>query len=466
MNMKYIAKISLLNLISNFMLKSMTLIIGIFVARVYGSEAFAIYGLIHSIVAMLGNSPAQGFLIANSKIIAEKNNNESRDLHSSLIIMLAYICVLIILNLAGGVNHIFLGESRLYWNYGLHLTISVILYYWCQGVLGGDLKYDVIAKSSTFIIILGSILAVICSKFIGLKGVFLGVGSAYNIVAFYLIYRIFESKNIILEFSNDGKANSMMRVSAIVIPLILVNLMVSPINWYVNTLILTNTWGGIESLAIYLVAFQWASLLSQISNSIGGVFVPLMVKKYNNNFDIGRINQYAAWIFVVIFVIPLMAVAEVVHYLYSFKYNLNEFKMVFYLMLIATVVSTFKGGVGRVISISKWSWLSIISNAIWALIFVMLTKSFLEYSIVGVASAYLISHVIHSVISLPIYSRLRLFNMNDILNFNVLSIFVITTMAAMTQYYTVDMSYRIILVFLCMILNITFFYRIFKNEKG
>lgn len=420
---------------------------------------------------MLGNAPSQAFLVANAKFVGAKNQALIPEVIASFIVLLVYfVFIYAVIFLGGHEESLLTVKAAGYTKYALLLTFTALLYSWFQGVFSGLLDYrksfysGVVVCLSSAIFVLGIFLLKLNNLIYFLNGL------VFCYILGLIVYVYFFTKGgHALKLSRVIPAlDTYLAVIPVVLPLLLINYIVAPVNWYVNKEIAEISDNQFNLITAYLIAFQWMALISQVANSIGSVFIPLLSKKSNgiDHQKIELLNQFGPWIVVVLMVLPMMLFPSVVLKIYDVEFDLEKFSVIFLLMLLGVLISTYKSGLSRKISISTLSWTSIFSNILWGAMFVYGVNQLKGDGYYGAALAFLFAHLIHFAIAAPFFVWRKMIKRTYMFNWSVLLIYLTCAVASLISLNLNSLLEKILLLVLAMSLVLIMFSGLLKNEKS
>jgi len=395
-----------------FFLKASWPIAGIFIARELGVEALGLFGLMQSAIVMIANVPSQAIITVNGKCVGswseEKKNLVSGEIAATLVLTLLIVMVILLFGIFKPkyLAEILFGSAQSVEVLGAFILIAIftVLNAWPQGCLTGLGKFKLIAALNFIGALLTISLVYFFTASFGFFGVLGGLAAGQVILglllfstAFFTLYSSRAAPNV--RFIRPG----LKAVNHTALPILVSGLMVAPIYWYANTM-LAMVDGGLAALGVYTVAFQWGSLFSQISVSLGGVLIPYLARQEGEKRnDVEGMNQLGPWIIVTIGVLPLIAFPEIITFLYGGRIESNVLAMPLALVLIASTVTAFKSGIARKVIVLDMAWFSVIGNLCWGAMFLTAVYLFRSSGATGMAGALLLAHIFHFALTTPYF---------------------------------------------------------------
>ena len=414
---KIILKSSFWILVGTILSKSLLLFSSIIIVKFVDKSIFGQFGIIKSTVNMFTVFAGLGLGLTATKYIAQYKDIDytkiSRIIGLSnffsilLCLFIAFIFIVFSNSLSLQLNAPNLSNS---------LKISAFILFFSglngiqEGILCGFEKFKAIAINSIIAAVISNILQIIGAKYYGLNAIIIGFGLNFfvlYILNLYSIRRIIKGKYTFKIFrkENFNEINLIWKFS---IPAVLSGLMVSPVIWLTNNF-LVNGANGFQEMADFDIANQWRATVLFIPGALSQVALPMLSSAKNSgNFKtILNKNIILNFFIALIVVIILIIMLPVVLNFYGNAYKSAKFPLI--IMLITTVLVAVNNIIGNAIAGLDKMWLGFFTNSLWALVLIVFSYYLItirELGSVGLAAAYLISYVSHSIIQYIVYKIL------------------------------------------------------------
>jgi len=224
------------------------------------------------------------------------------------------------------------------------------------------------------------------------------------------------------------------------LPAVLAGVMVGPVKWICNAL-LVNQPDGYKEMGILTAALVFQNLLTQLNGMLSAPLLTMMVNVdvvSNNSEKVGTINILSSWVLGVIFACPLLCFPEIAIMLFGSDYDSYTFKVAFSLVILCAVIMSFKEGLARVLAARNLLWWGFFSNTIWAVILIVSTFFLVNFGAIGLAAALVIAYMLNVLFLFPIYYSRNLIPKGTLLS--VESIIIWGVVVALTLSNVADMS--------------------------
>lgn len=272
-----------------------------------------------------------------------------------------------------------------------------------NGILAGIENFKKLSINNAVAGILSSIAMIVSAKYFSLQELVIAFGLNYVLI---FILNFFTLKaQFYKEFSinlfrrrNFDELGVLWRFS---LPAILAGIMVGPVTWFCNYLLI-NEIKGYEEMANFDIANQWRTTILFIPSALAQIALPLLSANINNKKDYInifnknlKINFFIAFGMVVVFVL----LSPVIIHLYSSTYHSALIPLI--IMFSTTGFIAVNNIVGQAIASQGKMWLGLFVNVVWALVLVLFCFVFvvvLKLGAIGLSLAYLISYAVHTFI--------------------------------------------------------------------
>ena len=385
--------------------------------NILGKEDFGKLGIVRSTIQIFIILGAVGLGSTATKFIAEfrddKDNSKLVTYYSTiklLTIFSALIATIVIL-LSGRRLALYLEDESL----TVAIKIGAILLFFSiitsiqTGVLAGleDFKHIAIVS------IAGGMVEFLCiilgSYFWSVNGALIGYGLGFLAITLLNEVFIYKNKTLKTDFFLLNKEDT-KRILIFSTPLLGSSLLVTPVLWYVQTMLVKA--GSFEDLSVYTAADQWKMVLLFIPSSLSRVILPMLsnVLATDEQGDFKKILminiKINAITTIIMFIIFLMASPLIIH-LYGFT-TMEAFPT-FALLTGSTLFSCLATVAGQAITSKSKTFIGLLFNLAWGIMIVFLSWLFLKLGMksTAIALATIISYFLHTVFQM-VYLKLTI----------------------------------------------------------
>lgn len=281
-----------------------------------------------------------------------------------------------------------------------------------SGILSGFEKFKSIAKVNIFSGVISFPLQILFTYLWGLTGSVVGFGINYLIR--YLLNEIilrqeYIALKIVVHYSSSWKEWPILYKFSL--PSVLSGLMVGPVIWVCNTM-LVNRANGYDEMAIFDAANQWRSTISFIPGVLSQIVLPLLSSSTSNKIQFKKIlniniklNFYFSLIISII--ISLFATLIMKTYGTSFITGTN----VLIILSISTIFSSVNSVIGQAIAGKDKMWIGFFFNLIWGTVLISCSYIFiyLGYGALGLSIAFFIAYLLHTIIQFT-FLKVKIYN--------------------------------------------------------
>lgn len=394
------------NIISKFIL----LIATILMAKLLNKQEYGQFGIIKSTILMfavfagmeLGITATK--YISQYKIVNPKKIEKIVGLSNFFAILISLIISISVFVFAKQIA-IQINAPQLF----SEIRISAFILFFSSlngiqnGILAGLEKFKALSINTTIAGVVSSVGMVIASKYNNLDWVILAFGSNFLILFalnffslkkyFYPFYKV-----NIFDKNNFDEANILWKFS---LPAILAGLMVGPVTWFCNYLLVNQT-DGYQQMANFDIANQWRNTILFIPAALCQIALPLLSSNLDNKKEYRSIyikNIKVNFYVTVVLVIFLVAISPLIIYLYGDKYS--DALVPIIIMFITTGFVAVNNVIGQAIASQDKMWLGFFVNLLWAIVLIISSYIFIviyNYGAIGISVAYLISYAVHTVV--------------------------------------------------------------------
>ena len=392
----------------NIVSKLVLLVATILMTNYLSKEEYGQFGIIKSTILMFVMFASMELGITATKYVSQyKNSNRLKvenivGLSTLFSIIVSFILAITVYffasNIANQINAPNLTKE---------IQISSFILFFASlngvqaGILAGLERFKELSINTTIAGLFSSICLIIASKFYSLSEIVIAFGLNYVllfILNFLTLRKFFYNSYSVKLFSlnNFNELGVIWRFS---FPAILAGLMVSPVTWICNYL-LVNQVNGYHEMANFDIANQWRNTILFIPSALSQIVLPLLSssiedqKNYKKIFNINlKINFYLGSGLALLFTI----LSPLIIKLYGENYQNALLPMV--IMFITTAIITVNNVIGQAIASQDKMWLGFIVNSIWAtslIFFTYVTINIYNMGALGLSVSFLISYIIHT----------------------------------------------------------------------
>ncbi|MGJ1335529.1 oligosaccharide flippase family protein [Sphingobacterium siyangense] len=397
-------------LAGNVISKLTLLIATILMSRFLGKGEYGQFGIIKSTILMFAVFAGLELGITATKYISQYRETNKGKVEK--IVGVSNLFAILISFLIAGLVYVFSKEIAVQIkapNLFLGIRISSIILFFSSingiqnGILAGIERFKELSINSTIAGILSSIALVISSKYYDINIMVLAFGLNYFIsffLNFFTLKKCFysEFKVRIFDCRNFEELEVLWKFS---LPAILAGLMVGPVTWFCNYLLISEN-NGYEQMANFDIANQWRNTILFIPTALAQIALPLLSSSLENHSDYKiilhknlKLNIYLAISLVSFFVLSSPVIVK----FYGNKYNDSLIPLI--IMFITTGFITVNNVIGQVIASQGKMWLGFYVNFLWACILVIacyLLVVIFSLGAIGICVAYLVSYIAHTLI--------------------------------------------------------------------
>lgn len=430
------------SVVAMLMAQGLVFLASIVVARVLTKTGFGELGMILSTVGMFGVFAGMGLGLTATKHVAEFRRIDPD--RAGRIIGLSYAVGLT----SAGIISIFIffvspylvahliNAPHLVWELriGCGLLFFNTLIGTQIGVLSGFEAFKTVAKVSLFRGLLNFPLVVLGVYFWGLRGVISGMVCA--VAAGWLINHhalLVEAQRANVRVSYRNISSELPVLWGFSLPGYLSGVMVSPVMWGANALLVSQI-GGYAELGIFYAATQFQNMLNLAGRRIGAPLLPMLASRDVEHSDrFNRGNILISWIIGVVSAIPLICFPEILGLLFGSQYGDMSPRQTFVLVMCYTCIVMYKQGLARVLVANSLMWWGFLSNLMWAIVLLGSFWFLRRFGAIGLASAFVIAYGLNTICFVPLYLSRRLAPRGTLISVEAITIwFVIAALASLS----------------------------------
>lgn len=392
--------------VGNIVVAVLAIVLSILNARMLGRTGFGELAMIRSTVEIFGIFAGFGLGITATKYISEFKNKDAEKagrvigLTNILAIGTGLIATFILLLFSNYITRNIInaphlsGEIKLSCGLLFFSTLAGAQY----GALTGFEAFKVIARNSTIVSVANFIIVLVGTYLWGLKGAIAGfvvsssISCAINYVSLGNIQKL---SGIKTDYNDWQKEIGVLWKFSL--PSLLSNIMISPIQWVINA-IMVNTIGGYAELGLFNAANQWRNSLLIFPRWVGQTVTPILSDKYGTGDK--KSVRHLILINLAINLAVVVPTAIIIVFgkniiMQSYGKSFAGGNTTLLILAISAVFVTVQMPLGHTIAASGKMWLGFILNGITGLTLIGIFFIFKEKGALGLSYAYLFAYLLH-----------------------------------------------------------------------
>lgn len=387
----------------------LTLLASIIVSRQLGKAGFGELGIVQSTISMLGELAGAGVGLAATKFIAEHRQLQPKKAIQILSqnIVLAFcigLVLAIILNIfsASVATHL-LGKAELadLLKWGSVLLFFSTLYGGVLGALTGFEQFRKVAFINISNGVISLSLQAALLHYFGIKGVVAALAIT-ACLTFLLAYQALRKTlaSYGLNFNLSFTAENLKHLYTFNLPALLSAIMVVPVNWACN-LLLVRQLDGFSEMGIYNAANQWRMALLFIPTTIGSVVLPILSNMIGNN-DIRNYRKILSYNLLINILVSLVIIIFV---FMSSGFIMSKYgdgfiagEQTLRILILVAGLMAINNIVGHAITSTGDLWIGFVFNLAWATTLLISAHFFVgSRGALGLAYANLLAYGLHTI---------------------------------------------------------------------
>lgn len=380
----------------------------IFVARMLGKQGFGAVGIVQSTVGIFQVFASFGLGITATKYVAEFRSIDPAKVGRivSLSLLVALITGLLIM-VPLIVLAPWLAERTLAAPYlagplriGSPILLLGALCGAQTGVLAGFEKFRTIARINLFTGLANLPLMVGGAYVAGLPGVVgaLVIGLGVN---WLLNHRAVRSvlRDAAIRSSFAGCTKELGVLWRFSIPAVLGGLMVGPVMWACNAM-LVNQPNGYGEMGIFNAASQWRSAILFLPGAVAPIVLPVLsnLRGHGDRSRYKRVLLYNIWFNAGVTLAVALGISIVAPFIMaSYGKEFRAGHMVLVVLSVSAVLNATLGVIGQAIASEDRMWWGMLLNSLWGGVLILSTWYLVGYGAIGLALAILIAYAFHSL---------------------------------------------------------------------
>jgi O-antigen/teichoic acid export membrane protein len=379
------------------------------VARMLGQTGFGELGIINSTLAMLGVIAGLGISTSTTKYVAEMRLKNPilvgkilgaailMSICSSAFISICfYASIPILVTTTLNAPHLI---EPLKWGAGVLFFTAIVGMQ--IGALAGFEAFKQIAFLNLLQGVLGFLLITAGVWLWGLVGAIIANTIVAGLICYISYINLIQEchkSNINVTFTSIYQESSLLwRFS---LPAFFAGVVTVPTMWAGNTFLI-NSINGYAEMGIFNAANQWRTIIVFLPSLIGKVSLPILSNLFasdkKNYYKLLWINLTIAGLAALIVTIPVVTIARPIMMLYGPTFALHY--RVLIVMALACVMIASNDVIGNAMISAGAIWWGFAFNLLWAIIFLAVARVVIgyNYGAVGLAFAYLVSYLFHTI---------------------------------------------------------------------
>ncbi|MBF4475252.1 oligosaccharide flippase family protein [Methanobacterium formicicum] len=462
------------NFISALASQGFPLIASIIAARLLGTAGYGQLGMITSTVILFSTFAGLGLGVTSTKYIAQYHltdpNRTGRimGLTNLFGIISGLLMCIILFIMAPWLASNTLASPDL--APVLRIASLLLIFNTIVGIQSGSIAgfgaFKDLAKIAILQGIISASLTLTGVYFFGLTGAIVAMvtNSIINLILYKLsINNLVKKFKIKIDYLKSWKEKEV--IWKLSIPSMLASVMVGPIMWIANIIIINNP-DGYSQLGIFNAANQWKTMLVFLPSIIGGVLLPMVSANVNNeNKGLEAVNVLVSWIIVIIIALPLISFPEIIALFYGQSYSSTVFLQSISAMMLVSCILAYKEGIARKLIAKNLMWWGFLSNLVWGILFLVSILIFQNLGALGLAVSYIISYSVNTLIFVPFYISRKVVPKNLLISTEVLLIWVILIIQTSMSLLNINLWIRFLSLIISIGILIFSFYRILNFNR-
>ncbi|SDL71336.1 oligosaccharide flippase family protein [Chryseobacterium taihuense] len=397
-------------LLGNIISKTTLLLSTILLSNILLKEEYGQFGILKSTIIMFSAFAGLELGLTATKYISQyKYSNKKKveniiGLSNLFSITISFIIACLIFIFSDEIAEMIKAPKL---SSGLKITSGIVFFSSLNGIQNGIFagleKFKELSINTSIAGVISSVGMIFGAKYFGLLGVIIFFGSNYLILYIlnYFLLRKFFYKFYKIKLFNRENFNELKIIWKFSLPAILAALMVAPVTWICNYILVQPASGYIE-MAYFDIANQWRNAVLFIPTALSQIALPMLSaavedsKLYKTTYIKNiKLNFCIALILVIVLVVgsPIIISA------YDKDYHEALYPLI--IMFVTTGLIAINNVIGQVIASKNKMWLGFMVNFIWGISLIILSYIFVtlfRWGAVGISLAYLLSYTIHTVI--------------------------------------------------------------------
>jgi len=444
--------------------KGLIFIAWIVVARILGSDGYGQFGIVRSTILMFTTFSGFSLGLTASKFVAElkETNKERTGKILGLTISFGFLTGIV-------VGLLFYFAAPWLALKTLHapeisgeLQIGSLILFFSAingaqfGALQGFQAFKKIAIIYSWQAIVSFPIFILGAYFGGVNGSIwaYAISTIFICILSYYSIKTEVKKNMIVIHYRRGWEERSLLISYS-LPSFLSGLMVSPIKWAADAILVSQA--GFGQMGILAAAFTFQNLILMGANMLDAPFIAVMAKNKGDDIDslFSKMNILIPWIIGIVVALPFMLFPELASAVFGKDYAGHDFHWTFVIVSLFTVIILFKQGLARILAVFELQWWGFLSNIIWGATLLGSFSLIKRHDSFTLAVSYLIAYFVNTIIIMPLYFKKKLVPIGTIFSGKSLFIWLLILISAITGLLYDNIAVKI--AFLLLIITSLYF---------
>ncbi len=414
--------------------KILMMLASLLTARILGADRNGEFAMINSTVGMFSTFAVLGLGTTAMRFVVEfKESNKKRcgniiAMTFSLALIASLLVAVALIVGSDWMAKYTLNNENL--SIGLKLSTIMLIFNTVNtiqnSILSGFENFKAVARVA---IIQGAVsvpIFVVFTLCFGVNGLIIGygfVGFVVLLVANSYIKKSCKENSVIITYKTCFKEYRLIFKFAL--PAMLMNIVVIPITWLGNTIVINNP-NGYYDLGVFNAANQWRTAISLLPTAIGNVILPFIISRDDENME--DVNILLSWFIVLAISSCVIFSSGILALFYGDSYDYTQLNCSIIIICAICGFLSFKEGIARNLIKYSYMWFGFFSNLLWGVCFILSILFFKKWNAVGISCAYLFSYFITTIVFVPFYIKRKVVNRKYFFNTRILTIWAVFVM--------------------------------------
>ena len=405
------------SLVGEAMMRGLSMLGLIFVARILGPATFGEFGLIRTTLLMVAGFGGLGLGLMANRFVSEHRTSDPE--FSSQIIGASYLISLVsglILGTAVFASSGLISDSLLHapqLGESLRLASFVLVGTAVSGaqigIMQGLQAYRNLAIGNLVQGILTFACGVVGAYYGGLTGAMYGIViQAFAGVAVFHILIARETRRQNLKLMTFEFRRVLPLLWTFSLPTTLCIVAVGPFKWISETWLARDA--GFAHLGTFHAAMVIANVLIAVASTLNAPLITVTagLQKGPQSATAQFVNLFGSWYAFLLLAIPVALFPDLLALSFSAEFRTPEFRSALLLLVMYCALLVYYQGMTRIFMMSGSMWIAFMTNVVEGVVLFVAFALLASHGIVGLCVAYLLSYVARILISIPFLLRTRL----------------------------------------------------------
>lgn len=394
--------------------KGLIFISWVIVARILGSEGYGQFGILRSTVLMFTSFAGYSLGITASKHIAEFSSIDK--LKAGRVLGLTIYFGVFMGLIVGFIFYLLApwlaSETLNAPEITEELKVGALILFFSSlngaqiGALQGFGAFKRIAKINSIQAIISFPMFIIGALYFGIYGTVWAFALSYVVIcalSYFSVANEAKTLSIKVDITNGWQEKQLLLTYSL--PAFLSGLMVTPIKWYVDSILVSL--GSFSELGLFTATLTFNNIILIGVGMLSGPFLSIMAKNKSDskNSRFSRFNIIVPWALGIFITGPFIVFPEIGSLIFGDSFSGDKFEQPFIYVLLFTIIMMFKQGLGRVMAVYNLQWWSLISNFLWGISLVVCFLNFERKTALTLSISYLIAYIVNVIVVLPVYYK-------------------------------------------------------------